>query len=117
MSSCRPVLPGGSARSPRSARAAPAVALHFPWDAVDDLGTLRAHADRLGLRIGAVNPNLFQDPDYKLGSITHPDPRVRDRAVEHMVECIGIARELGSDAQSLWLAGGTNYPGPGAMAP
>jgi L-rhamnose isomerase/sugar isomerase len=91
--------------------AAPAVALHFPWDAVDDLAELRAHADGLGLRIGAVNPNLFQDPDYKLGSVTHPDAAIRDKAVAHLVECVEIARELGSTAQSLWFADGTNYAG------
>jgi L-rhamnose isomerase / sugar isomerase len=90
---------------------APAVALHFPWDAVDDLGALRAHAEGLGLRIGAVNPNLFQDPDYKLGSITNPDARIRDKAVAHLLECVEIARELGSTAQSLWFADGTNYAG------
>jgi L-rhamnose isomerase/sugar isomerase len=91
--------------------AAPSVALHFPWDQVDDLGALRAHAESLGLRIGAVNPNLFQDPDYKLGSITHPDAAVRAKAVEHLLDCIRIAAELGSTAQSLWFADGTNYPG------
>jgi L-rhamnose isomerase / sugar isomerase len=90
---------------------APAVALHFPWDHVDDLGALRSHAASLGLRIGAVNPNLFQDPDYKLGSVCHPDERVRAKAVEHLVECVRIATELGSTAQSLWFADGTNYPG------
>jgi L-rhamnose isomerase / sugar isomerase len=90
---------------------APAVALHFPWDAVDDLGALRGHAEGLGLRIGAVNPNLFQDPDYRLGSITNPDARIRDKAVAHLLECVEIARELGSSAQSLWFADGTNYAG------
>jgi L-rhamnose isomerase / sugar isomerase len=90
---------------------APAVALHFPWDAVDDRAALRAHAEGLGLRIGAVNPNLFQDPDYKLGSISNPDARVRDKAVAHLLECVEIARELGSSAQSLWFADGTNYAG------
>ena len=91
--------------------AAPAVALHFPWDAVDDLDALGEHIRNAGLRVGAVNPNLFQDPDYKLGSITHPDERVRAKAVEHLLECVDIARGLGSTAQSLWLADGTNYPG------
>ncbi len=90
---------------------ASAVALHFPWDHVEDLAALRSHAESLGLRIGAVNPNLFQDPDYKLGSITHPDEGVRAKAVEHLLECVEIARELGSTAQSLWLADGTNYAG------
>jgi L-rhamnose isomerase/sugar isomerase len=88
-----------------------AVALHFPWDAADDYDELRAQIEQRGLRVGAVNPNLFQDPDYKLGSLTHPDARVRDKAVAHMLECLEIATALGSTAQSLWLADGTNYPG------
>jgi L-rhamnose isomerase/sugar isomerase len=91
--------------------AAPAVALHFPGDHVEDLSALRAHAEAVGLRIGAVNPNLFQDSDYMLGSITHPDDAVRAKAVTHLLECVEIASELGSTAQSLWLADGTNYPG------
>ena len=90
---------------------APAVALHFPWDAVDDLTELRDAIDDAGLRVGAVNPNLFQDPDYRLGSITHPDPGVRRKAISHLVECSEIARELGSTALSLWFADGTNYAG------
>ena len=88
-----------------------AVALHFPWDAVDDYGALREHIEARGLRVGAVNPNLFQDPDYKLGSVTHPDGRVRAKAIAHMLQCLDIATALGSTAQSLWLADGTNYPG------
>jgi L-rhamnose isomerase/sugar isomerase len=90
---------------------APAVALHFPWDQVDDLAALRRHAAGRGLRIGAVNPNLFQDPDYRLGSITHPDPGVRRKATDHLLECVEIATALGSTAQSLWFADGTSYPG------
>jgi L-rhamnose isomerase/sugar isomerase len=90
---------------------AQSVALHFPWDAVDDLGALREHATSRGLRIGAVNPNLFQEPEYKLGSVTNPDPAVREKAVAHLLECVEIATELGSTAQSLWFADGTNYPG------
>src|SRR5689334_8680948 len=88
-----------------------AVALHFPWDAVPDYGALRSHVEARGLRVGAVNPNLFQDPDYKLGSLTHPDAAVREKAVAHMLECVEIATVLGASAQSLWLADGTNYPG------
>jgi L-rhamnose isomerase / sugar isomerase len=90
---------------------APAVALHFPWDRVDDLAALKAHAAERGLRIGAVNPNLFQDPDYRLGSITHADAAVRRKATGHLLECVQIATELGSTAQSLWFADGTSYPG------
>jgi L-rhamnose isomerase/sugar isomerase len=91
--------------------AASAVALHFPWDKVDDYGALRNQIERRGLRVGAVNPNLFQDQDYKLGSITNPDARVRAKALAHLLECLQIATELGSTAQSLWFADGTNYPG------
>ncbi|MDA0161627.1 L-rhamnose isomerase [Solirubrobacter ginsenosidimutans] len=87
------------------------VALHFPWDAVDDYDELRGEIESRGLRVGAVNPNLFQDPDYKLGSVTHPDAVVREKAVAHMLECVEIATGLGATAQSLWLADGTNYPG------
>lgn len=94
---------------------APAVALHFPWDRVDDLAALRERATALGLRIGAVNPNLFQDPDYKFGSITHSDASIRAKAVEHLVECLQIATALGSTAQSLWFADGTNYAGQGDL--
>jgi L-rhamnose isomerase/sugar isomerase len=96
--------------------AASAVATHFPWDAVDDLGALRDHAAELGLSFGAVNPNVFQDPDYKLGSVGNPDPAIRAKAVEALIECVGIATELGSTAQSLWFADGTNYPGQDSLA-
>src|ERR671917_451018 len=89
----------------------PSVAIHIPWDKVDDYGELREHADSLGLRIGAVNPNLFQGEDYKLGSVCNPDPAVRRRATEHLLECVEIGREVGSDVLSLWFADGTNYAG------
>jgi L-rhamnose isomerase/sugar isomerase len=95
----------------RHTASAPAVALHIPWDAVDDYDELRNEATQRGLRVGATNPNLFQDPDYKLGSITNPDPAVRRKALEHLLECVEIATALGSTAQSLWFADGTNYPG------
>ena len=88
-----------------------AVALHFPWDEVDDYRTLREHIEACGLRVGAVNANLFQGNEYKLGSVAHPDAGVRARAVEHLLACIEIASALGSGAQSLWLADGTNYAG------
>jgi L-rhamnose isomerase/sugar isomerase len=90
---------------------APSLALHFPWDAVDDLDELTAHLRSVGLTVGAVNPNLFQDPDYRLGSLTSPDPGIRRKALEHCFECVAIASKLGSSAQSLWLADGTNYAG------
>jgi L-rhamnose isomerase / sugar isomerase len=89
----------------------PSVALHIPWDRVDDWPALRDYASERGMRIGAINPNLFGDDAYRLGSICHPDPRVRAQALEHCRECIEIAQEVGSTIISLWLADGTNYPG------
>jgi len=90
---------------------APSVALHIPWDKADDYGELRACAQSLGLRLGAINPNLFQDDDYKLGSLCHSDPTVRRKALDHCLECVEIAQACGSEIISLWLADGTNYPG------
>ena len=89
----------------------PSVALHIPWDAVGDYGELRAYAEGLGIRLGAINPNLFGDDAYRLGSICSPDAAVRAQAIAHCVECIEIASEVGSSIISLWLADGTNYPG------
>jgi L-rhamnose isomerase/sugar isomerase len=89
----------------------PSVALHIPWDAVDDYAALRRSAENEGVRIGAINPNLFGDDDYRLGSICHPDERVRAKAVGHCLDCIEIASQVGSSIVSLWLADGTSYPG------
>jgi L-rhamnose isomerase/sugar isomerase len=89
----------------------PAVALHIPWDAVDDYPALQRYAQEQGIRIGAINPNLFGSDEYRLGSICHPDAAIRERAIEHCRECIQIAEQVGSTVISLWLADGTNYPG------
>jgi L-rhamnose isomerase/sugar isomerase len=89
----------------------PSVAIHIPWDREDDWHAVKVYAEHLGLRIGAVNPNLFQDDVYRLGSLCHFDKQVRQRAIEHVIECILIAQSLGSNIISLWLADGTNYPG------
>ncbi|MEF8836802.1 MAG: L-rhamnose isomerase, partial [Candidatus Bipolaricaulota bacterium] len=89
----------------------PSVAIHIPWDKTSDYGKLREKAERLGVEIGAVNPNLFEDYDYKFGSLAHPDSSVRQKAVDHVFECIDVMREVNSDVLSLWLADGTNYPG------
>jgi L-rhamnose isomerase/sugar isomerase len=93
--------------------AAPSVALHIPWDRVDDYAALAAHAEKLGLRIGAVNSNVFQDDDYRLGSVTNPDPRVRRKAIAHLLDCVDIMDATGSTDLKLWFSDGTNYPGQG----
>ncbi|MFX3633340.1 MAG: L-rhamnose isomerase [Candidatus Pristimantibacillus sp.] len=92
---------------------APSVAIHIPWDKVEDYGKLKSHAENLGLSIGAVNPNLFQDDDYMLGSVTNSDAAIRRKATDHLLECVDIAKETGSRDISLWFADGTNYPGQG----
>ena len=90
---------------------APSVALHIPWDKTDDWNALAQYAQEQGVSIGAINPNVFQDDQYKLGSITNPSPAVREEAVAHMVECCEIMAKTGSTLLSLWFADGTNYAG------
>ncbi|WP_214630090.1 L-rhamnose isomerase [Paenibacillus agaridevorans] len=92
---------------------APSVAIHIPWDKVEDYAKLRSHAESLGLAIGAINPNLFQEDDYMLGSVTNADAAIRRKATDHLLECVDIAKETGSRDISLWFADGTNYPGQG----
>jgi L-rhamnose isomerase/sugar isomerase len=89
----------------------PSVAIHIPWDKVDDWQAASEYAHALDLRIGAVNPNLFQEDIYRFGSLCHFDKEIRQRAVEHVIECIQIAQEVDSNIISLWLADGTNYAG------
>jgi L-rhamnose isomerase / sugar isomerase len=90
---------------------APTVALHIPWDKVDDYADLAKHAEERGLRLGAINSNTFQDDDYRLGSICHPEAAVRRKAVDHLLECVDIMDATGSQDLKLWFADGTNYPG------
>ncbi|MBK8025900.1 MAG: L-rhamnose isomerase [Chloroflexi bacterium] len=90
---------------------APSVAIHIPWDKTDDYAALKQYAAQQGVSIGAVNPNLFQDEQYKLGSITHPSSAVREEAIAHMVECCEIMEKTDSKLLSLWFADGTNYAG------
>ncbi len=91
----------------------PSVAIHIPWDKVDDYSKLKSNAEGLGLAIGAVNPNLFQEDEYMLGSVTNADPAIRRQATDHLLACVDIAKEIGSRDLSLWFADGTNYPGQG----
>lgn len=90
---------------------APSIALHIPWDRVTDFSELRQYAESKGIRLGAINPNVFQDAEYKLGSIANPDPAVRASALDHLIECIAIMKQTGSRDLSLWFADGTNYAG------
>jgi len=90
---------------------APTVALHIPWDRVDDYGALARHARDRGVALGAINANVFQDNDYRLGSVTNPDPGVRRKAIGHLTGCVDIAAQTGSRDVKLWFSDGTNYPG------
>jgi len=89
----------------------PSVALHIPWDDVDDFTKLAEHAASLGVRLGTINSNTFQDDEYKLGSLANADAAVRQRAIDHHFRCIEIMHETGSHDLKVWLADGTNYPG------
>lgn len=95
----------------RYTRLAPSVALHIPWDKVNDFGALKAHAEDQGVRLGTINSNTFQDEIYKFGSLTHIDKKVRQQAIDHHFECIDIMNQTGSRDLKIWLADGSNYPG------
>ena len=90
---------------------APTVALHIPWDRVDDYADLARHASDLGVSLGTINSNVFQDDDYMLGSVCNPDPRVRRKALDHLLACIDVMDATGSRDLKLWFSDGTNYPG------
>lgn len=94
---------------------APAVALHIPWDKVDDYSALRAHAEDLGVTLGTINSNTFQDEDYKFGALTHEDDAIRRKAIDHHLECIDVMDATGSRDLKIWLAEGSNYPGQNDM--
>jgi L-rhamnose isomerase/sugar isomerase len=94
---------------------APTVALHIPWDKVENYEDLAKHAEDEGVRLGTINSNTFQDEDYKLGSVTHRDDRIRQKAIDHHFECIDIMHATGSRDLKIWLADGTNYPGQDDM--
>jgi len=95
---------------------APIVAVHIPWDKVDDYAALAAYAKERGVTIGTVNANVFQDDAYRLGSVANPDPVVRAKAVAHLLECVDIMDATGSQDLKLWFADGTNYPGQDSIA-
>ena len=93
----------------------PTVALHIPWDQVDDYAELGRFAEDRGVRLGTVNSNTFQDDDYKFGSLTHLDPVVRQKAIDHHFACLEVMDATGSRDLKVWLADGTNYPGQGDL--
>jgi L-rhamnose isomerase/sugar isomerase len=90
---------------------APSVALHIPWDKVDDYADLTRFAKDHGIALGTINSNVFQDNDYKLGSVTNPASRIREKATAHLLECVDIMDATGSRDLKLWFSDGTNYPG------
>lgn len=90
---------------------APSVALHIPWDAVPDYTVLGKAAVDAGVRLGTINANVFQDDDYKLGSVTNPDAGIRRKALDHLLECVDVMDQTGSRDLKLWFSDGTNYPG------
>ena len=94
---------------------APSIALHIPWDRVDDYGDLAKHATDAGIKIGAINPNVFQEDDYRLGSVCNPDPVIRKKALGHLLECVDVMDATGSSILSLWFADGLNYPGQDSL--
>jgi len=94
--------------------ACPTLALHVQWDlpkALKDVGQVEKLAEKYGVRPGSINPNVFQDQEYKHGSAGNPDPAIRRRAIDHMVECVAIAEALSCRDISPWFADGSNYPG------
>jgi L-rhamnose isomerase/sugar isomerase len=90
---------------------APSVALHIPWDQVEDYAALAAYAEEQGVALGTINSNTFQDDDYKLGSLAHVDPKVRQKAIDHHFACLDVMAATGSRDLKIWLADGSNYPG------
>jgi L-rhamnose isomerase / sugar isomerase len=94
--------------------ACPTIALHVLWDfpkGVQSVEEIDKFSERYGVRAGSINPNLFQDQEYKYGSFGNPDASVRERALQHTKDSIQIAKGLGSRDISLWFADGSNYPG------
>jgi L-rhamnose isomerase / sugar isomerase len=92
---------------------APSVALHIPWDKPEnnDYVAMRQYAQSKGIALGAINPNVFQDEAYRLGSLGNPASGAREMAIDHLLECCEIMGKTGSRDLSLWFADGTNYAG------
>ena len=94
--------------------ASPTIALHVLWDLPNgkgDVAEIKALEKKYGVKSGSINPNLFQDQEYKYGSIANPSAEIRGNALAHLLDSVEIGRELGSKDVSLWIADGSNYPG------
>ncbi|HZY63413.1 MAG TPA: TIM barrel protein [Edaphobacter sp.] len=94
--------------------ASPTIALHVLWDlpgGLADVLTIQSLEKRYAIKAGSINPNLFQDAQYKFGSIANPDADVRGAALKHLLDSVEIGKALGSRDISLWIADGSNYPG------
>jgi L-rhamnose isomerase/sugar isomerase len=92
----------------------PTVAVHVLWDFPEGLKStpeVKAYAAKYGVGVGAINPNVFEDQIYKYGSLANPDPEVRQAALQHILECVEIGKQTGSQDISLWFADGSSYPG------
>ena len=90
------------------------LALHVQWDlpnGVKDVGKVEKLAQRFSIRPGSINPNIFQNQEYKYGSLGNPDPDIRRTAVRHILECVEISDALATRDISPWFADGSNYPG------
>ena len=98
----------------RLAGSTPTMALHVLWDlpgGLEDVAKVQTLESQFGIRAGSINPNLFQDQEYKFGSLCNPSAKIRGQVIEHMVISIQIAGKLNSRDISLWLPDGSNYPG------
>jgi L-rhamnose isomerase / sugar isomerase len=92
----------------------PTLALHVEWDlpsGISDVATIQQLERKYGIRAGSINPNLFQDQAYKYGSICNPAPAVREKATQHMLYCVEIAKQLDARDIAPWVPDGSNYPG------
>jgi L-rhamnose isomerase/sugar isomerase len=96
--------------------ACPSIAVHVLWDVPDGgAAALASAASARGLRIGSINPNVFQDQCYRHGSVANEDPAVARRAINHLLDSVALARAVGSHTLALWFADGTSYPGQGSF--
>jgi L-rhamnose isomerase/sugar isomerase len=98
--------------------ATPTLALHVLWDlpnGLKDVDKIKALEKKSGVRAGSINPNLFQEPEYKFGSICNPSAEVREKAIAHLIDSVEIGKAVGSAEVSLWIADGSNYPGTQSM--